>query len=74
MVGPLVGADGDPIASTINVKKRRRWAPWEVPELEIRECPSLTLRNIDDGPLGGIGAGDPGAHTVNAKKCQWRAP
>jgi hypothetical protein len=27
-----------------------RWAPWEVPELKIRERPPSTLRNIDSGP------------------------
>jgi hypothetical protein len=29
----------------------------EVPELEVRECPPSMLRNVDDGPLGGVGAG-----------------
>jgi hypothetical protein len=31
--------------------------PREVPELEIRERPPSTLRNVDDGPPGGAGAG-----------------
>jgi hypothetical protein len=35
--------------------------PRQVPELEVRECPPSTLRNVDDGPLGGARAGDPGA-------------
>jgi hypothetical protein len=35
--------------------------PREVPELEIRERPPPTLRNIDGGPPGGARAGDPGA-------------
>jgi hypothetical protein len=35
--------------------------PRQVPELEVRERPPSTLRNVDDGPLGGAGAGDPGA-------------
>jgi hypothetical protein len=60
--GALGGAGaGDPGVSTINAKKYRRRAPWEVPELEIRERPPSTLRNIniknvDDehpGPAGG---------------------
>jgi hypothetical protein len=35
--GPLgVAGARDPGAPTINVKKRRWQAPWEVPELEIR--------------------------------------
>jgi hypothetical protein len=28
--GPLEGADGDPGAPTINVKKHPWWAPWQV--------------------------------------------
>jgi hypothetical protein len=44
-----VGADGDPEASIINVKIIND-APWEVPELEIRELPPSMLRNVDDGP------------------------
>jgi hypothetical protein len=40
MVDPLRGAEAvDPGAPTINAKKRRRQAPWEVPELETRERP-----------------------------------
>jgi hypothetical protein len=31
----------------------------EVSELVIRERPPSTLRNIDGGPSGGAGAGDP---------------
>jgi hypothetical protein len=32
--GPLGGVGGrHPGAPTINAKKYRRWAPWEVPEL-----------------------------------------
>jgi hypothetical protein len=49
-------------------------APREVPELKIRERPPSTLRNIDVGPPGGAGAGDPGAPTINAKKHRRRAP
>jgi hypothetical protein len=30
--------------------------PREVPELEVRECPPSTLRNVDSGPPGGTGA------------------
>jgi hypothetical protein len=30
---------------------------WEVPKLEVRERPPSTLRNIDGGPPGGVGAG-----------------
>jgi hypothetical protein len=30
-----------------------------VPELELRERPPSTLRNIDGGPPGGVGAGGP---------------
>jgi hypothetical protein len=35
MVGPLRGGARDSEAPTINAKKYRWWAPWEVPELEI---------------------------------------
>jgi hypothetical protein len=49
-------------------------ALWEVPELEIRERPPSTLRNVNDGPLGVAGARDPGAPTINAKKRQHRPP
>jgi hypothetical protein len=48
--------------------------PLEVMELEIREHPPSTLRNVDGGLLAGAGAGDPGASTINAKKCRRRAP
>jgi hypothetical protein len=50
---PLENIDNDP--------------PCKVPELEIREHPPLTLKNIDGGPLGGTGAGDPRASTLNAR-------
>jgi hypothetical protein len=43
-------------------------------ELKIRERPPSTLRNIDNGPLGGVGAGDIGALTINVKKRQQRVP
>jgi hypothetical protein len=52
MAGPLAGADGDPGASTIIVKKYRRQSPWQV-WMQIWECPPLTLKNVDDGPPGG---------------------
>jgi hypothetical protein len=65
----LGGAEvGDPGATTINIKKFRRRPPWEVPELEIRERPPSTLRNVDGGPSGGVRAGDPRTPTINAKK------
>jgi hypothetical protein len=38
-----------------------------VPELEVRERPPSTLRNIDGGPPGGIGAEGPRAPTINVK-------
>jgi hypothetical protein len=38
--------------------------PCEVPKLEIHERSVSTLRNIDDGPLGGADR-DPGAPTIN---------
>jgi hypothetical protein len=44
MAAPLGGADGNPEASTINIK----------------------ISTV--GPLGGVGAGYPGAPTINAKK------
>jgi hypothetical protein len=44
--GPL---DGDPRAPTINVKNING-APWEVPELGIRERQPSMLRNVDGGP------------------------
>jgi hypothetical protein len=39
-----------------------------VPELKIWERPPSTLRNVDDGPPSGAGAGGPGAATIDAKK------
>jgi hypothetical protein len=45
-----------------------------VSELEIRERPPSTLENIDDGPLGGAGAGDPREATINTRKHRQRAP
>jgi hypothetical protein len=42
--------------------------PREVLKLKILERPPPTLRNIDGGPLGDAGAGDPGASTINSKK------
>jgi hypothetical protein len=52
----------------MNAKKHQQRAPWEVSEPEIRERLPSTLRNVDDGPLGGTGAEDPRAPTINAKK------
>jgi hypothetical protein len=44
-----------------------RTAPWVVLELEMQERPPLTLENINGRPLrGGVGAGGPGAPTINA--------
>jgi hypothetical protein len=42
--------------------------PQEVAELEVRERLQSMLRNVDGRPLGGDGAGGPGAPTINAKK------
>jgi hypothetical protein len=42
----------DPGASTTKAKKRRQRAPWEVPELEIRERPPSMLENVNDGTIG----------------------
>jgi hypothetical protein len=41
--------------------------PPEVPELEVRERPPSTLRNVDNGPLGGVGAGGQGVGDVDGK-------
>jgi hypothetical protein len=50
-VGPLEGVEAkDPGAHTINAKKHRRRSLWEIPELEIRECPPSMLENVDGGP------------------------
>jgi hypothetical protein len=54
--------------TTINARKHQRRAPWEVLELEIRERPPSMLENVDGGPLGGAGARDPEASTINARK------
>jgi hypothetical protein len=65
MTGPLGGVEaGDPRAPTINAKKRRRRASWEVPELDIQEHPPSMLRNVDSRPLGGTD-GDSGGPTIN---------
>jgi hypothetical protein len=42
--------------------------------MDIWERPSSTLRNVDGGPLGGVGAVDLGASTINAKKRRWWDP
>jgi hypothetical protein len=39
-----------------------------VSELEIWERQPSMIRNVDDGPPGGAGAGDPGGPTIDAKK------
>jgi hypothetical protein len=33
--------------------------------------PTINLKNIGDGPLGGVGVGDPEAPIINAKKHLW---
>jgi hypothetical protein len=53
---------------TFTDKRVAHSAPWEMPELDIRERPPSTLRNIDGGPLGGARAIDPRVPTINAKK------
>jgi hypothetical protein len=40
--------------------------PREVPELEIQERPPPTLRNVDGGPPGGVGAVDPRAQRLQS--------
>jgi hypothetical protein len=45
-----------------------------VSELKIQEHLPSTLRNIDDGPPGGVGAGDLGASTINVKNVDARPP
>jgi hypothetical protein len=47
--------------------------PWEVPELEVRECSPSTLRNVDGGPSRAAGAGGPVAPTINVGKHQRQA-
>jgi hypothetical protein len=73
MAGSLGGAGAvDLGAPTIKAKKHRWRAPWEVPELEIREHSPLTLENVDDGPpLGGARVEDPRASTINVRKHRW---
>jgi hypothetical protein len=66
--GPPGGARAEDLgASTINAKKRRRWAPWRV--LAVGPAAATTeVEDIDGGPTRGAGAEDPGAPTINAKK------
>jgi hypothetical protein len=47
--------------------------PWEVPELEIRECLPLMLKASTTGPMGGADR-DPGAPTINVKKTSTVGP
>jgi hypothetical protein len=49
-------------------------APQEVAELVIWERPPSMLRNVDGGSLGGVGAKDPKAPTINAMKRRQQAP
>jgi hypothetical protein len=35
---------------------------------------TINIKNVDGGPLGGAGAGDPRASTINAKKRRWWVP
>jgi hypothetical protein len=42
--------------------------------MEIWECTPSALRNIDDIPLGGARAREPGASAINAKKHRRRGP
>jgi hypothetical protein len=44
-----------------------------VPKLEIWEHPPSTLRNVDDGPLGGAD-GDPRAPTINVTNVDGMPP
>jgi hypothetical protein len=75
-MAPLGGARaGDPGASNINAKKHQWWAPWEMPELDIREHPPSMLRDINGELPGGAWAnGYPGVPTINIKKCRRWAP
>jgi hypothetical protein len=53
-------------------KEYRQWASWEaVPE--IRERSPSALKTSMTAPLGGD-VEDPGAPTINGKKCRWRTP
>jgi hypothetical protein len=45
-----------------------------MPELEIWEHPPSMLRNIDGGPLRGVGLGDLRAPTINIKNVDGRHP
>jgi hypothetical protein len=54
MTGPLAGADGDMGALTINIKKHRRRAPWEV-LLENPGAPTNKMSTmIHQAPTGGL--------------------
>jgi hypothetical protein len=48
--------------------------PRVVPEVKIQERPPSTLSNVDGGPPGGAGAGDPGAPTINIKNVDGGPP
>jgi hypothetical protein len=58
MAGPLAGAGGDQGVPTINVKKHRWWAPWEVLS-ENSGAPTINARNIDGEPPGPYGGSGP---------------
>jgi hypothetical protein len=40
----------------------------------VPRAPTISVKNVDGGPLGGARAGDPRATTINAKKYRWRTP
>jgi hypothetical protein len=71
-MSPLGGAGArDPGVFTINARKCRRQAPWEMPELGIREHPPSMQENVDGGPPGVL-TENPGVSTINTRKCrQW---
>jgi hypothetical protein len=61
-VGPIFCA---PLSYLDLFTRQSTTGPREVLELEVQEGPPSTLRNIDDGPMGGAGAEGPGVPTIN---------
>jgi hypothetical protein len=60
MAGPLAGADGDPVAPTINIKKMSTVGPLGGAGVVDPRLPTINVKNVDSGhpgPRRGEGSG-----------------
>jgi hypothetical protein len=52
MAGPLAGADGDPAAPTINIKKMSTVGPLGGAGVVDPRLPTINVKNVDSGHPG----------------------